>query len=260
MNWKRAATRIVFEAYALARKRNAPRAGSRILLYHSVGTRLAHDRYGISIKPRLFEKHMEILSSEARDFHLTAFDDTQSSATALRRVAVTFDDGYSDNLRIAAPILLERNIPFTVFITSSFIGKTSDDYLSVAELKELSALPNVTIGAHGATHLRLAECDDATLGRELNDSRRRIEDYIGRAVTTVSYPHGSVNLRVRAAAAEAGYTTGGCSRFDINEAGRDRLLLNRCEIVAADSERVFKQKLDGAWDWYRWRAADPASR
>jgi peptidoglycan/xylan/chitin deacetylase (PgdA/CDA1 family) len=259
MNWKRAATRLVSEACSLARKRNAPRAGSRILLYHAVGTRLAHDRYGISINPRLFESHMDILSSEAQNFHLAAFDDTQNSATALRRVTVTFDDGYRDNLHVAAPVLLRRNIPFTVFVTSSFIGKTSDNYLSVAELKELSALSNVTIGAHGATHIRLAECDDATLQKELSESRRRLEDFTGRAVTNVSYPHGSVNLRVRAAAAEAGYTTGGCSRFDINEEKRDRLLLNRCEIIAADSERIFKQKLYGAWDWYRWRSADPAS-
>lgn len=258
MNWKRVATRAVSEAYSLTRKRNSSRAGFRILLYHAVGTRLAHDRYGISIEQRLFERHMDILAREAHDFHLTTFDDTRNFATTFLRVAVTFDDGYRDNLHVAAPILLKRNIPFTVFVTSSFVGKTSDGYLSAAELKELSALPNVTIGAHGATHIRLAECDNATLRRELNESRRRIEDIIGRPVTAVSYPHGSVNLRARAAAAQAGYTTGGCSRFDINEAKRDRLLLNRCEIVAADSARVFKQKLYGAWDWYRWRSTDPA--
>jgi peptidoglycan/xylan/chitin deacetylase (PgdA/CDA1 family) len=243
----------------LTRKKDASRAGFRILLYHAVGTRLAHDGYGISIKPRLFERHMDILSRETQNIHFTAFDDRENSAATFLRVAITFDDGYKDNLRVAAPILLKRNIPFTVFVTSSFIGKTSDNYLSAAELKELSALPNVTIGAHGATHIRLAECDDATLRRELSESRYRIEDLIGRSVTTVSYPHGSTNLRVRAAAAKAGYTTGGCSRFDINEGRRDRLLLNRCEIVAADSERVFTQKLYGAWDWYRWRTADPAS-
>lgn len=258
MNWKRVAARLVSEASSLARKGNAPRAGFRVLLYHAVGTRLAHDRYGISIEPRLFERHMDILAEESPDVHLTAFDDRENSSAPLPCVAVTFDDGYVDNLHVAAPILSKRNIPFTVFVTSSFIGKTSEGYLSAAELKELSTLPNVTIGAHGATHTRLAVCGDATLRRELSDSRRRIEDLIGRSVTTVSYPHGSVNLRVRAAAAEAGYTTGGCSRFDINEAKHDRLLLNRCEIVAADSARVFRQKLYGAWDWYRWRAADPA--
>ncbi len=260
MNWKRVTALAVSEALSLTRNKDAVRTGFRVLLYHTVGTRLAHDRYGISIEPRLFEQHMEILESCGQHLQLAAFDDSLIFAARLPLcVAVTFDDGYKENLHVAAPILLKRNIPFTVFVTSSFVGKSSDGYLSAAELKELSALPNVTIGAHGATHVRLAECDDATLQRELIESRRRIEDIIERPVTTVSYPHGSVNLRVRAAAAQAGYATGGCSRCDINEANRDRLLLNRCEIVAGDSARVFKQKLYGAWDWYRWRTADPAS-
>ncbi|MGH7818599.1 MAG: polysaccharide deacetylase family protein, partial [Candidatus Binatia bacterium] len=35
-----------------------------------------------------------------------------------RSVAITFDDGYLDNLLVASPILLERGIPATFFLTS----------------------------------------------------------------------------------------------------------------------------------------------
>jgi peptidoglycan/xylan/chitin deacetylase (PgdA/CDA1 family) len=173
------------------------------------------------------------------------------------RVAVTFDDGYRDNLYAAAPILLKLQIPFTVFITTSFLQQDSRDYLSANELKELAALPGVSIGSHGVTHLPLVTCDNATLQHEVHDSRRRLEDWIGKRVDAIAYPFGSVNRRVRDVARDAGYAIGATSRFDINDAHRDPLLLCRSEIIAADTERVFRQKIRGAWDWYRWRARDP---
>jgi len=221
-----------------------------------VGSRLEHDAYGISIAPDLFTCHMAALV-DSQDVTLADLSRVAFSDEGLR-VAVTFDDGYKDNLHHAAPILLKYGVPFTIFATSSFIRSGAVDYLSASELRELADLPGVTIGSHGATHVPLAGCDDRTLWNELSGSRLYLEDTIGRPVRAVSYPHGSVTRRVAAAAKQAGYVAGACSRFDINAPDRDPLLLCRTEIVASDSERVFKQKLAGAWDWSRWRAKDPA--
>jgi peptidoglycan/xylan/chitin deacetylase (PgdA/CDA1 family) len=174
------------------------------------------------------------------------------------RVAVTFDDGFKDNFTTAAPILVKYRIPCTVFVASSFLRSPSALYLTREELKELAALPGVTIGSHGLTHNRLTACDEATLWRELTESRKEIEDIIGRPVMAISYPHGSVNRRIADTARLAGYALGACSRSDINHIGRDPLLLCRTEVVAADSKRVFLQKLNGGWDWCRWRRTDPA--
>jgi peptidoglycan/xylan/chitin deacetylase (PgdA/CDA1 family) len=93
---------------------------------------------------------------------------------------------------------------------------------------------------------------------ELVSSKKYIEDLIGGPVTTMSYPFGAVDRRVRDAVKRAGYLLAVCSRFDINDASRDPLLLCRTEITGNDSVRVFKQKLHGDWDWYRWRRRDPA--
>lgn len=175
------------------------------------------------------------------------------------RIAITFDDGYRDNLYVAAPILMKYKIPFTVFATASYIQSGDSIYMSREELRELATFDGITIGSHGMTHARLAECDDKTLKKELCESRSYLEDIIGRPVTAVSYPHGSVNRRVRDAAQEAGYTIGGCSLFGVNKPGRDPLLLRRTEIIASDTEKIFRQKLSGAWDWYAWRQKDPKS-
>ncbi|MGI9065138.1 MAG: polysaccharide deacetylase family protein [Pyrinomonadaceae bacterium] len=257
MRWKRLAVRAISELVAWEGKSVGVRPGFRILLYHAVGSRLADDSYGISIQPESFERHMKVLAQRPEVQTVDLFSTPPS--TRPLRVAVTFDDGYKDNLYTAAPILLKFQIPFTVFVTTSFIQSGSPDYLAPAELRELGSLPGVNIGSHGATHQPLARCDDATLWRELYESRCDIENVIGKPVKAIAYPHGSANRRVRDVARKAGYSVGGCSRFDVNNQSRDPLLLCRCEVLAADSERVLLQKLKGAWDWYRWRAKDPAA-
>ena len=244
--------RTISEGLAAGRRLAGPRPGYRILLYHAVGSRLAHDPYGLSISPARFEQHMALLTRHP-GVRVVPFA-ARAAAEAPVSLAITFDDGYQDALSTAAPMLLTHRLPFTVFVTWSFVGR-SRDYLTASELRELAALPGVTIGSHGLTHLPLARCEEAVLQRELDGSRRALEDFLGKPVTAIAYPHGSVDLRVREAASRAGYTAGACSRFDINGPDSDPLLLCRTEIVARDSGRVFLQKLNGAWDWLRWRGA-----
>lgn len=42
-----------------------------------------------------------------------------------KSLVLTFDDGYLDNLRHAAPVLIEHNVPFIVYISTAFIGTSS---------------------------------------------------------------------------------------------------------------------------------------
>lgn len=255
-SFKRSLSRSLSEVFFLQSRLQGCRKGFRVLLYHSVGAKLPHDSYGISMSPELFEQHMHLLAEDKSVQKINFFEKSSLLHNALS-VAVTFDDGYKDNFYTAAPVLIKYNIPFTVFVVSSFVQKSLPLYLSPSELCELASLNGVTIGSHGATHVPLCGCGEKTLMDELYGSRRAIEDMIGKPVTEVSYPYGSVDRRVRDTAARAGYTAGGCSQFGINDERRDPLLLCRTEMVAADTKRVFYQKLYGAWDWYRWRQKDP---
>lgn len=242
------------EISALAGIVSPPAEGFRVLIYHAVGTKIKEDRLGIyTISSELFEKHMETLAAYPEN-KLTGILGGISGKGL--RTAVTFDDGYKDNLHVAAPILLKHGIPFTVFISTSFVQNRDADYLSTGEVKELARLPGVTIGTHGATHIPLTLCDDAALRNELRGSKHYLEDLLGAEIKTMSYPHGAVNRRVRDGVAEAGYTVAACSRFDINSPERDPLLLCRTDVLGIDSVRVFRQKMHGDWDWYRHRSED----
>ncbi len=249
------AMRGIAELTALARTGRVPRAGLRVLMYHSVGSQARGDELGLyGIAPARFAGHMAALAGAA-GLKTVALAGHHATATG---VAVTFDDGYRDNLHVAAPLLQQYRIPFTVFVCTGFMRDPAGNFLTPAEVRELAALPGVTIGSHGATHAPLTGLDDTALRHELVASKVELEDATGRAVNAISYPHGAVDRRVRDAAAAAGYTIGACSRFDINDATRDPLLLCRTDIHAGDTVRVFRQKLCGDWDWYQWRNPDPA--
>jgi peptidoglycan/xylan/chitin deacetylase (PgdA/CDA1 family) len=45
-----------------------------------------------------------------------------------RFVSFTLDDGYRDNLTVALPIFKKYGLPFTMYVTSAFLERRSDDY------------------------------------------------------------------------------------------------------------------------------------
>lgn len=256
MNLRRSLARTISETVAGVSWLRPPADGLRVLMYHAIGTPALGDALGLfSLSPERFRQHMAFLAGRQQG-QVVDFDVAALSGTGCR-VAITFDDGYFDNLEVAAPILGELGLPFTVFVTSEFVRSGKAGFLSPDALRALAALPGAQIGAHGANHVALTQCDHATLRNELISSRHYLEDVLGREVRTLAYPYGATDRRVRDAALAAGYQLGACSLAGINLSGRDPLLLARTEIVSFDSARVFAQKLHGDWDWYRWRMQDP---
>jgi peptidoglycan/xylan/chitin deacetylase (PgdA/CDA1 family) len=226
-------------------------------MYHAVGTQAYGDSLGLfSIAEDKFRRQMTLLS-DWRHGQIADFSEDCLSRSG-NSVAITFDDGYQDNLEVAAPILIDLVLPFTVFVTSEFVRNSMRGFLTPSSLRILAGLPGVKIGAHGASHIALTQCDDKTLNQELISSRLYLEDLLGFSVDAIAYPYGAVDRRVRNATVAAGYRVGACSMAGINQPNRDPMLLCRTEIVSMDSEKIFMQKLQGNWDWYRWRTQDPA--
>jgi peptidoglycan/xylan/chitin deacetylase (PgdA/CDA1 family) len=257
MNLRRLLARTISETVSGVSWLRPPADGLRVLMYHAIGTPALGDMLGLfSLSQERFRQHMALLAEWAQGL-VIAFDASATTGTGCR-VAITFDDGYLDNLEVAAPVLCDLGLPFTVFVTSEFVRSGKAGFLSPTALRALAALPGAQIGAHGANHVALTDCDEATLHNELTSSRHYLEDVLGREVRTLAYPYGAADRRVRDAALAAGYQLGACSLAGINPPERDPLLLARTEIVSFDNERVFAQKLHGDWDWYRWRTKDPA--
>lgn len=253
MRWESVALQCIAESVSLGRMSWGARRGLRVLMYHSVGSSAYGDDTGLyGISEERFREHLDLIGGDG----LVPTVPLGMPGNELQTV-ITFDDGYRDNLSVAAPLLVERGLPFTVFVASDLVRTRESGFLSPSELRELSLVNGATIGAHGCSHCNLTQCSKDKLRSELEGSKKYLEDTIGKSVSSVAYPYGAANIRVRDAAISAGYSIGACSRFDINDAGRDLLMLNRCVVLANDTTRVLRQKLRGDWDWYRWRSADP---
>jgi peptidoglycan/xylan/chitin deacetylase (PgdA/CDA1 family) len=251
MNWRRVIARGISEASVMGGLCSAPRKGLRILLYHSIGAPVNGDKKDIfCLSAQLFEEQMAELSNH-NSFETISLPRV-STLEEMHGVAVTFDDGYKDNLSVAAPILEKYKIPFTVFATTSYIREGAFPFLSETELRFLSENPLVTIGSHGVTHLPLTDYNDRALKNELESSKHYLEDLTGKEISMISYPHGRVNKRVRDAVESTGYKLGASSFFNVNNVSTDLLMLSRTCIFGKDSVRIFRQKLYGDWDWYRW--------
>lgn len=247
--WRRIVGNGLSTIYGLSHRMSGNAAhGFRILMYHAVGTPVPDDiRSMYSIKPAVFRAHMEILADlgASRVVPLSPLPDAG--------IAVTFDDGYQDNLDVAAPILERFGTPFTVFVTPGFIQSGNPIYLSVSALRDLANVPGATIGVHGYTHRRLTDCDVDELRNELVNSRKWLEDIVDRPVTCMSYPHGADDSRVRKAVSEAGYTVVASSHAGINLPANDPLSLARTDIWTQDSASAFRAKIRGDWDWLALR-------
>ena len=112
------------KAFHIVRRCFTP--GAVILLYHRVAA-LPEDPYSLAVTPDRFCQHLEYISQTCSPMPLSDLVDAMRSRDLPRRaVAVTFDDGYSDNYWEAHPLLESAQIPATIFVTSDQVDSTRD--------------------------------------------------------------------------------------------------------------------------------------
>src|SRR5205823_681785 len=100
-----------------SRRRHPAEPRAAILLYHRVASR--GDRLAPAVSPAHFAEHLEVLRTRWQPLALGEL----AAGVRLwevpdRAVAVSFDDGYADNLHRAAAALAKAEVPGTFFVTT----------------------------------------------------------------------------------------------------------------------------------------------
>lgn len=211
--------------------------GPRVLMYHSTPEFAdKSDHYSVDLKQLM----NQINTLESNGLHFSSLKDVNQNS-----VAITFDDGFKNNLLFAAPFLVEKKIPFTVFVVSDFVSKEMPGYLNKEELFKLSGLPGVTIGAHGKTHTPLATLSFRDACEEIIKSKKDIEEIIQKEVDMMSFPHGSYTTELVQIAQKSGIKKVATSCMI---SSKDEIKISRLPIFSYDKEKDVLNKVYGKWD------------
>lgn len=188
-----------------------------ILFYHRVSD---HFPNPWSMSRNCFRKQLDLIDSIGTFASLDEIRQEQLNGTRNRlKIAITFDDGYSENMDWAIPELVQRNIPCTYFVATDYVENAQPFPHDIqkgrpltpntkAEIREMASL-GIQIGGHTRSHLDLGqEWSNERLKSELCDSRKKLQDWTGQPIDYFSFPFGLINHISQPAidmVAQAGY-------------------------------------------------------
>ena len=109
-----------------------------IFLFHGVVSKSNYEIRNSNKKhmeSNLFAKCMKILSERGRSFSMNdlLYFHNRKKNLPPKSFAVTFDDGFENNLSIASPILYDFKIPATIYITTEFIEQNTMSWIDRIE-------------------------------------------------------------------------------------------------------------------------------
>lgn len=210
-----------------------------VIFYHRVAD---EDQNPWTISRQAFEQQISWFQD---NFDLVDLEECQrriqSGQNQRPTLSITFDDGYAENCEFALPLLIERRIPCTYFVTTEHTTQQKPFPHDVERGKPLPTnsiasllamdIAGIEIGAHTRTHANIGEikCENQLVD-EVIAASVEMESIIGRKMRYFAFPfgqHNHLNRNAFAMLKEAGFL-GVCSAYGgWNEIGSDPFHIQR---------------------------------
>lgn len=127
-----------------------------------------------------------------------------------RAVLLTFDDGYTNNLSVALPLLQAYGMVATLFVISAYVGQNNRwnpkacydvNHMTWDEL-HLWQKAGCAIGGHTHTHLCMTRLNVLEVYDEVTRCKQLLEEHLQSPLRAFSYPYGAYNALTRHAVHE----------------------------------------------------------
>jgi peptidoglycan/xylan/chitin deacetylase (PgdA/CDA1 family) len=130
-------------------------------------------------------------------------------------IALTFDDGSADHVRVAGD-LAGRGVSGLFFLVTGLLGQPG--FLTWQQARELVALGH-EVGSHGADHLAVRPMTRTQVRAQVRDSKARLEDELQVPVRFFAPPFGRGSAALAEVLAEAGYRGCRLTRWGVHRPG-----------------------------------------
>ncbi|MDP3803956.1 MAG: polysaccharide deacetylase family protein [Candidatus Omnitrophota bacterium] len=222
-----------------------------ILMYHSIDYNDKASK--LSVSPESFARQMEFLYKN--HYNVIPLEKAipyiqKRQKPPRKTIAITLDDGLSNNYLYAYPVLKKYNIPAAIFVIVNRVG--GPGFLSWDQIKEMSDSGIVTIGSHTRAHFWLLGSDERFLKDEVVGSKNILEEKLGKKVGLFCYPMGAFDEKSKKAVKDAGYV---CAVSTNPKSGpTDIYAIKRVKISrSADNLLVFWAETTRFYTWLKRR-------
>lgn len=144
-----------------------------------------------------------------------------------RTVAITFNGGYESALDNAIPLLLNNNLPFTVFFSPDQPDSKNPEYMGWDDIKRLKKYNQVTLGLHPASYTRLTENSPNDIRRQVNNALTRYRQILKTEPRFFAYPFGEYTKEFRDIVASSGFEAALGQQSGVAYTGSDMYVLPR---------------------------------
>jgi len=191
-----------------------------VLMYHKIPDQNLNSQHKIFVTTSNFEKHLKFYKNNG--FQTLTFNDLLDFSKGLKPISdfpkkpllLTFDDGYEDNLKNAAPLLIKYGFKAQVFL----LAHNEVSYNSWDEQNEIHGDKIISgpdrfkwnhspfeIGSHGLKHDRITQMSEKAALYELIESKRLLEHEFKTPVHVFAYTFGDTSEQAAKLAEIAGY-------------------------------------------------------